>query len=281
MRLLKSVMYSTVLSLSPVLALNNSALAAPETEFTAGAASDAGVTASAAASQPVSPAAIQAAPLTTPNAAAGTTTAAPAAPAAQPKPRPKPDANGYYVGGPVYVSDKNRIWARSGPSEGYRVVSSHEIGEEMIFRRYSDNGRYAQLEDAEGKTFWMSLESIQPDICGQPQAQKLKSELERLQHRLDNYDNELARRLKDAEENLARTTKENIDLKSTLANKEATINELDELYRDASSRLETKDLDMQMRWWMQGAIIAFCGAVAGVIFVFIPRPTRKQKRERY
>ena len=62
---------------------------------------------------------------------------------------------------------------------------------------------------------------------------------------------------------------------------DATIEELDTLYRDASERLETKDLDMQMRWWMQGAIIAFCGAIAGVIFVFIPRPTRKQKRERY
>ena len=38
---------------------------------------------------------------------------------------------------------------------------------------------------------------------------------------------------------------------------------------------------MQMRWWMQGAIIALAGAIVGVILVFIPRPSRKQKRERY
>ena len=66
-----------------------------------------------------------------------------------------------------------------------------------------------------------------------------------------------------------------------MAQKVASLQELDELYRDASSRLETKDLDMQMRWWMQGAIIALAGAIVGVILFFIPRPSRKQKRERY
>ena len=66
----------------------------------------------------------------------------PAAPAAaeEAAPAPKPDANGYYVGGPVYVSDTNRVWTRSGPGEGYRITGNRQIGERMTFKRYSDNG---------------------------------------------------------------------------------------------------------------------------------------------
>lgn len=196
-------------------------------------------------------------------------------------PAPKPDKNGYYVGGPVYVSDKNKIWTRSGPSEGYRVTGSRQIGERMTFKRYSDNGRYAQLEGADGQSFWMPLDSLQPDICGEPLANELIKRIADLQYRLDNYDNELARELKTVKEQLEQLTRENTELKTSVTEKEASIQELDTLYREASESLETKDLDMQMRWWMQGAIIALCGAVAGVIFVFIPRPSRKQRRDRY
>lgn len=210
-----------------------------------------------------------------PAAAAATSHASAAA-----QPKPQPDANGYYVGGPVYVSDKNKIWTRSGPSEGYRITGARQIGERMTFVRYSENGRYAQLE-VDGTTFWMPLETLQPEICGEPLSNQLRTQLAELQARYDNYDNEIMRELKTAQEELTRLTRENAELKSSIANKDETIAELDELYRDYAERLETKDLDMQMRWWMQGALIALCGAIAGVIFVFIPRPSRKQKRERY
>lgn len=208
-------------------------------------------------------------------AAATNATAAPATPKA-----PKVDANGYYVGGPVYVSENVKIWTRSGPSEGYRVTGSRQIGDELTFVRYSDNGRWAQLKK-DDDTFWMPLENLTPQMCGPLLVSKLNGEIDSLNYRLDNYDNELSRQLKIAQEQVAQLSKENTQLKSTLTSKDATINELDELYREYAERLETKELDMQMRWWMQGAIIAFCGAVAGVIFVFIPRPVRKQKRDRY
>lgn len=34
---------------------------------------------------------------------------------------------------------------------------------------------------------------------------------------------------------------------------------------------------MQMRWWLQGALIALCGAIIGIIFVYIPRPGKKSR----
>ncbi len=41
--------------------------------------------------------------------------------------------------------------------------------------------------------------------------------------------------------------------------------------------LKLKELDMQMRWWLQGALIALCGAIIGIIFVYIPRPGKKKQ----
>lgn len=262
---------------------------------------------SALAPTPAAPASLAptpAAPATV--APQATAPAAPAAPAAAPKPaapkaaapkaaepkmevaatkekkdvKPQPDERGFIVGGPVYVSDKSKVWTRSGPGEGYRLTGSRVGGDKLTFLRYSDNGRWAQLQD-EDNTFWMNLESLTPEICGDPLVEQLRQEIDALKYRLDNYDNELMVRAKKAEDALNKLTKENAELKATLVNKEATITELDELYRDYAERLETKDLDMQMRWWLQGAIIALGGAIAGIIFVFIPRPTRSKKRDRY
>lgn len=193
---------------------------------------------------------------------------------------PQRDEFGFYIGGPAYISDNNKVWTRSGPGEGYRVTGSRIIGDKLKLLRYSDNRRWAQIE-YEGDTNWILLESLTPEMCGRPLVDKLNAEIKELNYRLDNYDNELMQRTKTAEAEVARLTKLTSELKVAIANKDATINELDELYRDYADRLETKDLDMQMRWWMQGAIIALCGALAGVIFVFLPRPTRKQKRDRY
>lgn len=194
--------------------------------------------------------------------------------------KPKVDANGYYIGGPVYVSDKNRIWTRSGPGEGYRITGSQQIGEKMIFKRYSENGRWAQLE-LNGESFWMPLDTLQPNSCGYSREAELTEQVNTLQYKLDNYDNELAQNLKTAEAERSRLDKENIELKSILQERDQTIQSLDEQNRDYAERLQTRELDMQMRWWMQGALIAFAGAIVGVIFIFIPRPSRKQKRERY
>lgn len=196
------------------------------------------------------------------------------------KPTHQVDEFGFYMGGPAYVSDTNKIWTRSGPGEGYRVTGSLTVGEKLKLLRYSDNRRWAQVE-YDGDSKWVLLETLTPEMCGRPLVDKLNAQIEELNYRLDNYDNELMERTKKAEAEVARLTKLNAELKVSVANKDATINELDELYRDYADRLETKDLDMQMRWWLQGAIIALCGALAGVIFVFLPRPTRKQKRDRY
>lgn len=191
------------------------------------------------------------------------------------------DENGYYVGGPVYVSDQNRIWTRSGPGTEYRITGSKRIGEKLTFISYSQNGAYLRLEDEDGKIVWMDKDTVQPTPCGAAQVGLLEEEVRTLKEQLENYDNALSRELKQTQQRLSRLERENKGMTEAIAQKDATIAELDELRREYADRLETKELDMQMRWWMQGALIALSGAIAGIIFLYIPRPNRKTKRERF
>ena len=217
-------------------------------------------------------------------AAAPADTASPAAPAESVPHEPagpELDENGFYIGGPVYVSDKNQVWTRSGPGTNYRITGSRPIGEKMTLLAYSRDRSFVQLQDAEGNTFWMGTKTLQAQSCGQPREQELLEHIAKLEHELATYDTKLSRQVQSLTQKNARLEKENEGMKTSMAQKDSTIEELDELRRDYEDRLQTKELDMQMRWWMQGAAIAFCGAVAGIIFIYLPRPNRKSKRERF
>ncbi len=223
-------------------------------------------------------------------AAAPSAPAAAAAPALEDQTAPaEPDApsepvrdqNGFYIGGPVYVSDQNMVWVRSGPGTNYRIIGSRAIGTELTLRAYSRDGSFAQVEDAEGNTFWMGTKTLQADSCGKVREQELLARIGSLEDQLKNYDSALKRQADAATQRSERLERENAGMQQAIAQKDKTIEELDELRRDYEDRLQTKELDMQMRWWLQGAIIAFCGAVAGIIFVYLPRPTRKSRRERF
>ncbi len=186
----------------------------------------------------------------------------------------------YIEGETVYVSDRVNIELRSGPSSNYRIVDTRNVGDKLTFVRLSENQRFALVETAEGQQRWIALSYIQKEPCGKAAVESLTLEVNELRTKLENYDSELKSNLKQALDRLSVLEKENSALKISDAQKQETISKLDEERRDYRKKLETKDLDMQMRWWLQGALIALGGAIIGVVFLFIPRPNRK-KRDRF
>ncbi len=186
----------------------------------------------------------------------------------------------YIEGETVYVSDRVNIELRSGPSSNYRIVDTRNVGDKLTFVRLSENQRFALVETAEGQQRWIALSYIQKEPCGKAAVESLTLEVNKLRTKLENYDSELKSNLKQALDRLSVLEKENSALKISDAQKQETISKLDEERRDYRKKLETKDLDMQMRWWLQGALIALGGAIIGVVFLFIPRPNRK-KRDRF
>ena len=183
------------------------------------------------------------------------------------------------VGAQVYVSDHNQIWTRSGPTNRHRINGAKRIGDVLTY--LGSEGNFYHLRDSNGKEFWMQADTIQVEPCGYTYTEQLQQQVNDLTYRLNNYDTELSRDFQAAKTRLERLERENAGMKEAIAQKDATIQQLDEQRRSYAESLETKELDMQLRWWIQGAIIAFCGAVLGAIFIFIPRPRLKRRRERY
>lgn len=179
----------------------------------------------------------------------------------------------------VYVSDRANVWTRSGPGTNYRIKGSKNVGDKLKFIRYSDNGRFVLVEDENGQ-IWMQTNDVQQEPCGKALVDILQARVNELENKLANYDTQLAQDYASASSKLAILEKENAQLKASDSEKTATIQKLDTQRREYADKLETRDLDMQMRWWLQGALIALGGAIIGVVFVFIPRPGRK-RRDRY
>ncbi len=218
----------------------------------------------------------------TPARAAEENAAPQAEPAAAESSEPERDANGFYIGGPVYVSDNNQIWTRSGPGTNYRITGARSIGTKLTLLAYSKDGSFSQVQDEDGNTFWIGTKTLQAESCGRPRIEELSARIAELEQELANYDSKLSRQVQTLTQRNSRLEKENEGMKTAIAQKDHTIDQLDELRRDYEDKLQTRELDMQMRWWLQGAGIALGGAIVGMIFIYLPKPGRnRNKRRRY
>ncbi len=193
----------------------------------------------------------------------------------------KPDAvEDLQEGDAVYVSEMANVWLRTCPSSNCRIVGATHVGDKYSFVKVSPDKKFTLVDNGQ-KQLWMQTRDLQIEPCGKAKVDLLEGEIANLNNRLENYDSEVAHNYQVAKAKIEKLEKENAQLKDTLAKQNSQIEELDATRRDYADKLETKELDMQMRWWLQGAIIALCGAIIGIICVYIPRPNRKKKMNRF
>lgn len=180
------------------------------------------------------------------------------------------------VGDEVYVSEAANVWLRTCPSANCRIVQATHVGEKFKFIKMSEDKKFALVE-GDGKQLWMQTRDLQTEPCGKAKVEILEGQVAKLQNDLDNYDSIVAKDYQVAKAKVEKLEKENAALKEQLSKQNNQLEDLDATRRDYADKLETKELDMQMRWWLQGALIALCGAIIGIIFVYIPRPGKKKQ----
>ncbi len=192
--------------------------------------------------------------------------------------QPQPDANGFYKGATVYVSENASVWKRNGPGVNYGILAAKHVGDPLTFIRYSESGKFVEISDGDGRG-WMQVKDVQAEPCGKALIDLMQEKINELEHRLSNYDSELNRQYQASQKRLEKLETENKGMKKAIEEKDLTIQQLDKQRRNYEDRLQTKELDMQMRWWVQGALIALGGAVIGIVFIFIPSPRRSRKTD--
>ncbi|MGN0894293.1 MAG: TIGR04211 family SH3 domain-containing protein [Succinivibrio sp.] len=184
------------------------------------------------------------------------------------------------VGDEIYVSDAANVWLRTCSSTNCRIVAATHVGESFKFVKLSEDKKFVLVDDG-NRQLWMQTRDLQTEPCGKAKVALLEGEIAKLKNDLENYDSIVAKDFHAAKTKLEKLESENAKLKEVLSKQNEQIEELDATRRDYADKLETKELDMQMRWWLQGAIIAFCGAIIGIICVYIPRPNKKRKQPRF
>ena len=211
---------------------------------------------------------------------------------------PEPDENGYYQGAGIFVSDNVNAMLRSGPAYNYRTVGVLHPGDQVIFQRYSQDKKFVEVQTSDNKKVWMRFNDLQPTPAARNQVDQLKAEVEELKKELEQAQS-LSREEAPATDSTAGSENGNADdseiskLRDELSSLKTQNDELKKALDErngksdqsagdvlSSSDSSRRELDLQMRWWLQGAMIALGGAVAGIILVMLPKPRRK-RRERY
>lgn len=198
------------------------------------------------------------------------------------------DENGFYVGAQIYVSDNVNALLRYEPAPNVRSAGNLHPGDIVEFRGYSRDKRYSQVISG-GQTYWMRTGDLQSTPAAVNQLESYKSKINELNASLTKLQKENAELLNSDQgqeitklnNELSSLREENNSLKQNIANMQEELSRFNEQSPNAEDQAElSRELDMQMRWWLQGALIALGGAIAGIIFIMLPRP-RRQKNNRY
>ena len=106
--------------------------------------------------------------------------------------------------------------------------------------------------------------------------EELTRENAELKYKLDNIDSENARELREKKKELDQLKVAHAALEKEQQSQVEELKEARALKADLDAQLKTREQEMQIRWWKNGALIAGAGAIIGVILVYLPRPRRKR-----
>ncbi len=190
------------------------------------------------------------------------------------------DENGFYSGLEIYVSDNVNALLRSGPGSNYRTTGVLHPGDQVTFLGYSRDKRFTQIKSND-ETLWMRTADLQAKPAAVNQLATLKQELEETKAKLQELQSaDSGRELEQLKAEIAGLKQENEKLHQVLSSKDSEIGNISSKLSEQNTSPESRELDMQMRWWVQGALIALGGALVGMFFMLLPRP-RRQRRDRY
>ncbi len=191
------------------------------------------------------------------------------------------DENGFYAGANIYISDKVNALLRTEPGANVRSIGVLHPGDRVIFVGYNNDKRFAQVKTNNG-TYWMRVGDLQSTPSAVNQVESMQAQIETLKGQLEALSNtDSGREIEELKAQVTSLKEENSNLKQSLTQKDESIVKLrEEAKTSIINAEENRELDMQMRWWIQGALIALGGAVAGIIFMMLPRP-RRQRANRY
>lgn len=164
-----------------------------------------------------------------------------------------------------YISDDVFLFLHGGPGTQFRILGSIEAGQE-ISALGETQGDYTKIIDHKGREGWVETKMINaqksfrnqlPEV--QAELTKTKAELKQVLESSDTNEQDLQR------------------MKSLLAQAEKSLAQASQERDKATYKLTNIQKNERFQMWQEGSFIAVIGLLIGVILVYLPRPSRKQK----
>ena len=164
-----------------------------------------------------------------------------------------------------YVSDDLYTYVHSGPGTKYKITGSVDAGDYIKLIKTDADAGYSQIEDTKGRIGWISSKYV----SRQP---GLKVRMEKLEIKLAQL-NTKSRSDKDSIESYSTQIRK---LKSTNASLSEELQSLQVLNKSLTETLDTDRIDLLLRWFTYGGIVAGVGLLLGLILPSVIPSRRKR-----
>ncbi len=182
-------------------------------------------------------------------------------------------------GSMIYVSEDSGIWTTKGPGREYKLATTVHPGDPLEL--ISEKKEYYQVKTQQGKVVWIPQKYTQREESSRSKVASLQKENDELKYKLEHIDSENAKELRIKTKELIELREAHDALEKEQASQVQELKEARAIKADLDAQLKTKEQEMQIRWWKNGALIAGVGALVGVILVYLPRPRRKRNNDFY
>lgn len=163
-----------------------------------------------------------------------------------------------------YVNDDIQVFMHSGPGRQFRIIGNVTAGDPIQAVTGTEQDGFIQIRSKEGREGWVEVQYTQRSKSFRTLLPETQDKLERSLDRVSQLEAKIA------------------ELNSSLRVSQQEANEksklLDEANTDISEleqEVETKELDIQIRWLINGGGLAISSIILGILLTYLPK---KRKR---
>lgn len=174
-----------------------------------------------------------------------------------------------------YITEDLHTYLRKGPGMEYKLIGKIKAGEPIKILQTQDN--FVLIEDSKGRQGWVLNKEITDIASFKSVADKLQKDLNALQEKLKNNDQEWKNRVASMQQRVeeAETTSSTLVGKNSLLNREIDILKSKNLELEALAN-SNKQNELTT-WFLYGGMVLTIGLLFGLILPYIiPRKRRRQ-----
>ena len=164
-----------------------------------------------------------------------------------------------------YVSDDLFTYVHSGPGTKYKIIGSVDAGDKIKLIEIDQTAGYAQIKDTKDRIGWINSKYISKRPGLKVRSVKLETQLAKLNTQLA-ID----------KEKVKSHSIEVTELKNTNERLTAELQRIQVLNDELNEVLDTERVDLLMRWFTYGGIVAGVGLFLGLILPSL-MPNRRKR----